>query len=1002
MNSHAIIPLIAASAYFPLLAILYANRPWQRQHKLLLMYLTGAALWSFGDFFFRSDFFMEDKVLVGKITLCILFWAGTQFHYFMNYIYSPVETKGRVPYAFIAMIACFALIIAFLPEGVSTTNGVTPQYGVWIIPPAFFLTYILTRDVVSLARRFRQLTDPIKRSQILYTIISAGILVSFTLVSSATQFGREFPIAHIGNVFNAIILSYTVMKHRLLDLRFVLQQGLVWFFSATLFVGCYLLVFFFLHLIANYNLDSTTLALTTITSVTVAVIVFMFRQSLIKLSAKFLTRETFHERQSLQNFIRYRIHGIFTLSDMGKELLGLLTKALQCQRTFLLLVEAGSNDFIIRFAEPGEEANQTLRIKQDSPIVSWLNRENRYLAREDLEIRPEFRGLWKNEAEISKALGIEIFFPITSRDNLIGILAIGKKSSGKYSMDDINIIESTINQVAMSLEKEFLQEQLREQQKELSLINRLAGVMTSSLNIQEVYDAFVAGLREVVDVDFAAIALVEDHDICMTAVHSKGTPIWSLNQRMPVKDTATEWIIKHKKTLVESDLSHDRMFITGKQYFEQGIRSIAYLPLTVKNEPIGSLIVASNKAYAYTPKHVSLLERLASQIATPVENSRLYTSAEQRSRVDELTRIFNRRHFDESIQQEIDRHTRYGNTMSLIFLDLDNFKNYNDHLGHPEGDKLLTTLGQLIKDTMRTVDIAFRYGGDEFAVIMPHTASDDAFTVAERIRGKICASMASKQINITASIGLATWPEDGITRDELITACDNALYYAKRTGANRTCVVSKMMPLLTEETLLNSNVEKETMNSIYALAATLEARDEYTYGHSKKVSNYAVAIAESLGLPSERVAIISAAALLHDIGKIGILDEVLRKPGKLSGSDWALIKSHPILSRSIVGHIPSLSSCLPAILHHHEKWDGSGYPDGLKGEAIPFESRILAIADSFDAMTSCRPYRDPLSYRAAIEELERNSGTQFDPKLVKVFLPIALRTSAEELQIGQS
>ncbi|HAV10211.1 MAG TPA: hypothetical protein DCX22_01130, partial [Dehalococcoidia bacterium] len=905
MNSHTIIPLVAATAYLPLLALLYVNRPWQQKHKLLFLYLIGAALWSFGDIFFRSNLFMEDKVLLGKIILCILFWAGTQLHYFMKYIYSPVETTKKIPFAYIAMILSWAIIIAFLPESVSTVNGVTPSYGFWLIPPSASLVYFLCRDLVLLSRRYRQLTDPIKRSQILYIIIGAAIIVSFTL-SSFSQFGREFPLAHIGNVLNASILTYTILKHRLLDLKFVLQQGLVWIISAALFVGFYLFIFFLLHLVANYNLDSTTLALTALAAITVAGIVFMLRQTFMKLSAKFSIRETYPERQALQDFIKRRIHGIFTLSDLGKELLGLLTKVLQAQRTFLLLSESASNDFVIRFAEPKGEGSQALRIKQDSPIVTWLNKENKYLSREDLDIRPEFLGLRKNEAEASRSLGIELFFPIISRDNLIGILALGRKNSGKYSMDDINITESTINQVAMSLEKQFLQEQLREQQKELSLINRLASVMTSSLNIQDVYDAFVTGLREMVSVDFAVIALREEQEICITAVPSKNNQIWELNQRIPLKNTAIEWLIKHKKTLVEPDLSHDSMFITGKQYLEKGLRSIVYLPLLVKNEPIGCLIVASNEADAYTPKQVSLLERLASQIATSVENSRLYSRAEQRSRIDELTHLFNRRHFDETIKQEIDRHTRYGNTLSVLFLDLDNFKNYNDRLGHLEGDKLLAMLGQLIKDIMRTVDIAFRYGGDEFAVIMPHTTADDAFAVAERIRGKIYSTMARKKINITASIGLATWPEDGITRDEMVTACDSALYYAKRTGANRTCIVSKMMPTFPTETTIIGNVEKETLNTIYALAATLEARDQYTYGHSKKVSNYAVALAEALGLPSEKVAIVSAAALLHDIGKIGILDDVLRKSGKLTKEDWDLIKSHPTLSRSIVAHIPSL------------------------------------------------------------------------------------------------
>jgi HD-GYP domain-containing protein (c-di-GMP phosphodiesterase class II) len=199
-----------------------------------------------------------------------------------------------------------------------------------------------------------------------------------------------------------------------------------------------------------------------------------------------------------------------------------------------------------------------------------------------------------------------------------------------------------------------------------------------------------------------------------------------------------------------------------------------------------------------------------------------------------------------------------------------------------------------------------------------------------------------------------------------------------------------------------SSSEKETLNIIYALAATIEARDPYTYGHSRKVRGFSVALAESLGFPPEKVATISHAALLHDIGKIGILDDILNKPGRLDDNERELIKTHPQLSRTIVGHVSSLTPCLQAILHHHERWDGGGYPSGLKGESIPIEARILSIADSFDAMTSKRPYRNPLSYKEAVEELNRGSGSQFDPRLVEKFLPLAITINPEDMENAEN
>lgn len=221
-----------------------------------------------------------------------------------------------------------------------------------------------------------------------------------------------------------------------------------------------------------------------------------------------------------------------------------------------------------------------------------------------------------------------------------------------------------------------------------------------------------------------------------------------------------------------------------------------------------------------------------------------------------------------------------------------------------------------------------------------------------------------------------------------------------KTGGNRTCLVSQILSSSADIEQKSLASENETLNTIYALASTIEARDPYTYGHSRKVRTYAVALAEALGLSPDKVVSISHAALLHDIGKIGIYDEILNKPSRLDLKEFELVKTHPQLSRTIVAHVSSLTPCLQAIVQHHERWDGKGYPNGLKGESISLEGRILAIADCFDAMTSKRPYRDSLSYKEAIKELKQCAGTQFDPKLVEIFIPIALSIAPEELMIS--
>jgi len=415
----------------------------------------------------------------------------------------------------------------------------------------------------------------------------------------------------------------------------------------------------------------------------------------------------------------------------------------------------------------------------------------------------------------------------------------------------------------------------------------------------------------------------------------------------------------------------------------------------VKGEAIGSLIVASQRPNAYTQRHIKLLEQLASQIAMPIENSRLYAQAEQRARMDGLTGLLNRRSLDEMINSEIGRHSRYGGVFSLIILDLDSFKAFNDNHGHLAGDKLLRQVGNIMKRAIRSADQAFRYGGDEFAILLPQTTIEAAYPVAERVRKRVASEVKTEYTLVTASLGIANWPADGIGPNEIIAAADTALYHAKRNGGNQSYRASGAM-LVSDDTMTTyqSNEHSEALSTIYALAATVDARDHYTHSHSKKVNEYAVALAEALNLGQLEISRLSTCAFLHDIGKIGISDEILNKPGKLTKKEWEAIKVHPQLGAAIASHVRHLAPCIPGIRYHHERYDGNGYPEGLKGEDIPLEARILAIADAFAAMTSERRYSNTLSYEQALEEMKRGVGTQFDPNLAEVFVSVAKTTHA--------
>jgi putative nucleotidyltransferase with HDIG domain len=282
---------------------------------------------------------------------------------------------------------------------------------------------------------------------------------------------------------------------------------------------------------------------------------------------------------------------------------------------------------------------------------------------------------------------------------------------------------------------------------------------------------------------------------------------------------------------------------------------------------------------------------------------------------------------------------------------------------------------------------------------LPQTARNDAYVVAERVREQIAGEMEKEAITVTCSIGLASYPTDGVIAGELVDVADSALYYAKRAGGNRVYLSSK----ITSEPLDDGGIydKRDGLSAIYALVSAVEARDPYIYGHSRKVSTYAGALAEAIGLSPDEISKVNTAGLLHDIGKIGIPDNVLNKKKKLNGENWEAIKTHPRLGANIIGNIPHLVPCVSSILHHHERWDGSGYPDGLKGEEIPIGARILAVADSFEAMTSARPYRRALSREEVVKELRQGAGIQFDPYLVEVFIGIIKAGLPGKIKIGQ-
>ena len=996
MNIYALFPVIAVIAYIPLLITTAGSRPWQRRHKLFILFLVAAISWSATDIFLRSNLFPQYNRPFLELILITYTWTAVQFYVFISSFYAPGQGRW-LPLAYTSLIIVSVLVVmGYVGEGVTIVNGdkLNLDYGRGTIFLALPLIALAARATYIFGRMLRILDNPALRNQILSLMLGLFVLILFTLFA-LLPWGREFAVTHFGNIIIAFILSNAVIRHQLVDIRIVLRRSLGWAILGITGIAFYGIVLIVFNNVVGLKIDVATTSLVTAVAIAIAIIIYKLRNYLFATLGKALQGQSYDYRLRLSEFAS-KIHNVFSLKDQGGEILSLVTKAVGCQRARLLFLEVGGQDFTTQFVESKgkDDSMYKFKLSGDSLIAEYLQRERKLLTRENLAILPEFRGLWEEERNEINSHKIELFMPLISRERLIGILILDKKESGWYSLEDLHLLEEVTNQVAVSLEKEYLRERLREREEELSVINRCSAIITSSLDVQEIYASFITELKKVVDINWASINLIEGSRINIRALYSEIGSAWKVGEQTPMRGTGTEWVALNNKALLESDLSQGGQFVTAKYHHKQGVRTIAYLPLIAKGLAIGSFIVATGNPNAYSQRHMTLLEQLASQIAMSIENSRLYAEAEEKARVDELTDLLNRRSLDELMTTEINRQQRYGGVFSLIILDLDGFKAFNDNYGHLAGDKLLKEIGTVLKSTIRSTDKAFRYGGDEFAVLLPNTPIDATTQVADRIRRKVAAKAKTGHIAVSASLGLANWPADGVAADEIVAAADTALYRAKREGGNRSyCASGTLLELKDTPLSLTDSTDGDTLSAIFAMAEAVDAKEHYANSHWKKVKEYATFLATAVELEPEEISRLETSALLHDIGKISISEKILNKRTPLTADEWAIIKTHPQVGVNIASRAPELALCLPGILHHHERYDGTGYPIGLKGKEIPLEARILAIADAFTAMTTVRSYSDALPLEGALEELKRGAGIQFDPKLVAIFNTAIQRTT---------
>jgi diguanylate cyclase (GGDEF)-like protein len=415
---------------------------------------------------------------------------------------------------------------------------------------------------------------------------------------------------------------------------------------------------------------------------------------------------------------------------------------------------------------------------------------------------------------------------------------------------------------------------------------------------------------------------------------------------------------------------------------------LVYVPIDWKEGERGAILMKSLHQPC-SEESTTLLRNIALLAAPALQNALLYRTASVRAEVDGLTRLTNHRAIHERLNQEVARvhrarETHPNTAFSIASLDITDFKLFNDAYGHAVGDEVLRRVSECLRHTFRVSDVVGRFGGDEFLVLLPDTPRSGADILCERVLQRIAAQpfvvADGSPITIRLTCGVASYGDDGLQAIDLLHAADERLYEAKRTGHGIVAQTQKAAPLPTR-----LQPDWRDAGLLETLVTTIDAKDHYTRDHCERVWNYALLIAHHLDFDRNMMEALHLCSLVHDVGKIVIPDAVLRKPGRLSDNEFEVMQQHTVFGEMIVCDLPHLPLVLGGVRHHHEHWDGTGYPDKIAGEAIPLLGRVLAVADGFAAMTLQRPYRRALSLQQALIEVEAQKGKRYDPAIVDAF-----------------
>jgi diguanylate cyclase (GGDEF)-like protein/putative nucleotidyltransferase with HDIG domain len=627
--------------------------------------------------------------------------------------------------------------------------------------------------------------------------------------------------------------------------------------------------------------------------------------------------------------------------------------------------------------------------------------------------------------------------PLVAYDKAIGVMALRGLQEDLYDEGHLEMMRVLASEASIAIENARLFREEQTKSRHLELLNSISRHAITTLNPEEMLLRVAEQLERGLAFDHVGIGLLDYATKEVIIQAEAGKRRGALGRRLPLGESVVGKVARSGQICVARNLAGAEMSGTVLE----GSASVLALPVFYADQLHGVLYVETAEPTDFSEDDVRLLHTLADLISVALHNALTLQKAQEQAITDGLTGVKTHRYLMEALSAEWKRATRAGRHFSLVLIDLDRFKFVNDFYGHLEGDLVLHRVGQILEQNCRRSDVVARYGGDEFVILMPETNAAQAVQIAEKQRLAISEDPLLREKTITASFGIAGFPVHGSTPQELIQVADASMYISKHDGGNIVSTAdhcdaaeSKKWKRDVLEAYLGVTLKRlfstgpEAFNEIRqrlhqfaasltpaeldpqggegdsgregsfgdippalidtvtSLALAIDSKDHYTQGHSQKVAAYAALIADALGLQEEEIGEVRLGALLHDIGKVGIPEEILGKRGPLNPDEWEKMKEHVLYGDRMLEPLQTISRIRKMVCHHHEMFDGSGYPHGLVGDQIPIGSRIIAIADAYDTITSERIYKKARTPAAAFEELERCAGSQFDPELVRVFI----------------